>query len=251
MRIAGAVLVLALALLAAASRAPAIVGGGPDGSAHPEVGAVLVPRRSRTGRALSARARSSRRPCSSPPRTATMGIDPVEVTFGWPSRTEAPPTPALPRRPAYRKTQSDPHDLAVIVLDKPVRPSTPARPAEAGSLDCWPTGPQQFTSVGYGAQEVTARAGRAHVPLQRRPRRGDRDAQLGHPRLAPRLDEPVPRQRRHLLRRLRRPELPRRTEQRARGDDDHGRRDLPLDQRRLPARHASARKFLGQFVALP
>ena len=54
--------------------------------------------------------------------------------------------------------------------------------------------------------------------------------------LAPDLHEPVPRGRRHLLRRLRRAELPRLDEHR-RGDHGHGRHALPCDDRGLPDGH--------------
>jgi hypothetical protein len=55
--------------------------------------------------------------------------------------------------PLYGGAQSDPHDIAVVVLDTAPR-ITPARLPAAGSLaDLSST--QQFTSVGYGAHEVT------------------------------------------------------------------------------------------------
>ena len=38
---------------------------------------------------------------------------------------------------------------------------------------------------------------------------------------------------------------------RSRGDHDSRRHALPLHERRLPPRHASARSFLGQYVTLP
>ena len=55
--------------------------------------------------------------------------------------------------PAFDQAQSDPHDIAVVVLDKAVR-IAPAKLPRAGSL-AGLTGAQQFTSVGYGAQSVT------------------------------------------------------------------------------------------------
>src|SRR3954454_17672479 len=60
--------------------------------------------------------------------------------------------------PAYNQTQSDPHDIAVVVFDKPVKGITPARLPRANSLSSLP-GHQQFTSVGYGAYEVTNQPG--------------------------------------------------------------------------------------------
>ena len=60
--------------------------------------------------------------------------------------------------PAYGQTQSDPHDIAVVVLDKEVKGIAPARLPKAGSL-AGLSGDQQFTSVGYGAYEVTNEPG--------------------------------------------------------------------------------------------
>jgi hypothetical protein len=56
--------------------------------------------------------------------------------------------------PLYDQKQSDPHDLAVVVFDKPVKGILPARLPAAGSLSAL-SGSQQFTSVGYGAYAVT------------------------------------------------------------------------------------------------
>ena len=60
--------------------------------------------------------------------------------------------------PLYPGNQSDAHDIAVVVLDKAVKGITPARLPEAGSLSNL-TGTQRFTSVGYGAYEVTNEPG--------------------------------------------------------------------------------------------
>ncbi len=56
--------------------------------------------------------------------------------------------------PLYGHDQSDPHDIAVVVFDQPVRGITPAQLPTAGSLSSL-SGSQTFTSVGYGAYEVT------------------------------------------------------------------------------------------------
>jgi V8-like Glu-specific endopeptidase len=55
--------------------------------------------------------------------------------------------------PLYNAAQSDPHDIAVVVLDSTPKIS-PARLPAAGSLSKLPNS-QLFTSVGYGAYEVT------------------------------------------------------------------------------------------------
>lgn len=60
--------------------------------------------------------------------------------------------------PLYNQAQSDPHDIAVVVLDAPIRGITPAGLPGAGSLANL-AGVQQFTSVGYGAYKVTNEPG--------------------------------------------------------------------------------------------
>jgi len=59
---------------------------------------------------------------------------------------------------AYNQTQSDPHDVAVVVFDKPIKGIQPAQLPTAGSLSSL-SGGQQFTMVGYGAYEVTNEPG--------------------------------------------------------------------------------------------
>jgi hypothetical protein len=56
--------------------------------------------------------------------------------------------------PLFDQKQDDPHDIAVIVFDKPIKNITPAKLPTANSLSNLPSD-QQFTSVGYGAYEVT------------------------------------------------------------------------------------------------
>jgi secreted trypsin-like serine protease len=56
--------------------------------------------------------------------------------------------------PLYPGPMSNPHDVAVVVLDKSVEGITPARLPAAGSLSALPSN-QLFTSVGYGAHQVT------------------------------------------------------------------------------------------------
>jgi V8-like Glu-specific endopeptidase len=56
--------------------------------------------------------------------------------------------------PLYNWAQNDTHDIAVVVLDKEVKGINPALLPEANSLSNL-TSTQTFTSVGYGAYEVT------------------------------------------------------------------------------------------------
>lgn len=60
--------------------------------------------------------------------------------------------------PLYSQRQSDPHDLAVVVLDVAVQAITPAKLPEAGALANLSKA-QRFTSVGFGAYEVTNEPG--------------------------------------------------------------------------------------------
>src|SRR5439155_15571647 len=60
--------------------------------------------------------------------------------------------------PAYNQSQSDPHDIAVVVLDRAVKGIAPARLPAANSLDTV-DGATRFTSVGYGAYLVTSGPG--------------------------------------------------------------------------------------------
>jgi hypothetical protein len=154
MRIAGAVLVLVLALLAAASRAPAIVGGGPDGPNHPEVGAVLAPTPFPDGTYAECSGTLISPTVFLTAEHCDMGFSSVSVTFdtSYDHSQGTAYTGAWHGDPAYGKSQSDPHDLAVIVFENPV-PIKPASLPKLGQLDSLAHG-AGITSVGYGAQGV-------------------------------------------------------------------------------------------------
>jgi V8-like Glu-specific endopeptidase len=62
--------------------------------------------------------------------------------------------------PRFDQAQGDPHDIAVVVLDKAVKGITPARLPKLGSLDGLSVG-DGITAVGYGAQSVTMGKGGA------------------------------------------------------------------------------------------
>jgi secreted trypsin-like serine protease len=147
------------AALAVAAPANAITYGVPDGGAHPEVGALL---------AQEAYSDGTWTTCSGTLISPTVfltaahcdeGVDRVKVTFD--STYVAPGTTyagTYHADPAYDQAQSDPHDIAVVVLDKAVKGIRPARLPAAGSLSGL-SGDQTFTSVGYGAQSVTQGGG--------------------------------------------------------------------------------------------
>jgi V8-like Glu-specific endopeptidase len=150
---ASVAVVAALAVVAGAS---AITNGVPDGNGHPEVGALLAQQafsdgtwEECSGTLIAPRVFLTAEHCDE-------GVSRVEVTFAsiFDRATSTTYWGTWHGDPSYNQAQSDPHDLAVVVLDKAVKGVTPARLPAAGSLSGL-SGSQQFTSVGYGAQAVT------------------------------------------------------------------------------------------------
>ena len=148
--------VAVLATLAIASGASAITYGVPDGNGHPEVGALLAQQafsdgtwEECSGTLIAPRVFLTAEHCDE-------GVSRVEVTFAstFDRATSTTYWGTWHGDPSYSQSQSDPHDVAVVVLDKEVKGITPARLPAAGSLANL-AGDQQFTSVGYGAQSVT------------------------------------------------------------------------------------------------
>ena len=148
--IAGAV----LCALVTAAPAAAITNGTPDGGAHPNVGGLVSPTQYPDGTWIY---------CSGTLISPTIFLtaahcaedgERVLVTFDTAYEAgDKTYAGTFEADPAYNQSQSDPHDIAVVVLDKPVRGIEPAELPEAGSLsNLSPT--QQFTSVGYGAYAV-------------------------------------------------------------------------------------------------
>jgi Trypsin len=159
MRKASLFVALAAALVFAAAGS-AITDGVPDGDAHPEVGALLAQQafpdgtwEECTGTLISSRVFLTAEHCD-------LGVSRVEVTFASTFDRASSTTywGTWYGDPDYNQTSSDPHDLAVVVLDKAVRGITPARLPAEDSLSSL-AGDQQFTPVGYGAQSVTSGAG--------------------------------------------------------------------------------------------
>jgi secreted trypsin-like serine protease len=140
----------ALASLLAAT-ALAITYGTPDGNRHPNVGALVGTFSNGTypycsGVLISPTVFVTAAHCN-------VGTSTVHVTFDtkYSSRSK------LHRGTFYYDTrynwaQDDPHDLAVVVFDRPVTNIAPARLPERGQLSRLPHN-QQFTAVGYGGQE--------------------------------------------------------------------------------------------------
>ena len=148
-------IVLAVAILSLATPALAITYGEPDGNGHPNVGGLVSPTQYSDGTWLY---------CSGTLISPTVFLTAAHCDYGTPRVTvtfdpdyvagDKTYTGTWYADPLYTHKQSDTHDLAVVVFDKPIKGILPARlPAEDSLSDL--TGSQQFTSVGYGAYEVT------------------------------------------------------------------------------------------------
>lgn len=155
-RLASILPAAAAALLVLVPGATAITHGVPDGNGHPEVGALLAQQAFSdgtwtecSGTLIAPRVFLTAAHCDE-------GVTRVAITFdssyAYPTGTTYWGT--WHADPSYNKSQSDPQDLAVVVLDNDVQGVTPALLPAAGSLAGLSKN-QQFTSVGYGAQAVT------------------------------------------------------------------------------------------------
>ena len=156
MRLKAAVLAV-FALLLFAVPAWAITYGQPDGNRHPNVGALVGTYDGQSypycsGTLISPTVFLTAAHCADESPT-------VYVTFDSEYTSRA----KLYRGtfygdPRYTWTQDDPHDIAVVVFDKPIRGITPARLPRLGQLDGLKQS-QQFTAVGYGSQEAVNQPG--------------------------------------------------------------------------------------------
>ena len=170
-----------VAMFVFTAAASAIVYGEPDGGGHPNVGALLAPQAYSdgtwagcTGTLISPTVFLTAEHCD-------FGVDRIAVTF---ASTYVPGKSKVywgtwHGDPLYSNAQGDPHDVAVVVLDKAVTGITPARLPAAGSLSNLPSN-QGFTSVGYGAQSVTIDHGPTFHYADIRLRRDERHAARGH-----------------------------------------------------------------------
>ena len=150
------------ALLIVIKTVEAITYGQPDGNGHPNVGGLVAPTPFSDGTWLY---------CSGTLISPTVfltaahcdeGTSHVTVTFD--SAYQAGDKTFVGTwyaDPLYGHDESDPHDIAVVVFDKPIKGILPAQVPGAGSLSGLPKN-QQFTSVGYGAYEVTNQPGGHH-----------------------------------------------------------------------------------------
>ncbi|MCA1565596.1 MAG: S1 family peptidase [Acidobacteria bacterium] len=156
MRRTTVILTVAAVLLLAAT-ALAITYGQPDGNRHPQVGALVGTFNGQSypycsGTLISPTVFLTAAHCD-------VGTSSVHVTFDtkFTSRTKLY-TGTFHADPLYNHAQDDPHDIAVVVFDTPVRNITPARLPASHQFDRLSPN-QQFTSVGYGGQEPVNQPG--------------------------------------------------------------------------------------------
>jgi hypothetical protein len=140
----------------------AITYGQADGNLHPEVGALVGHFSSGTfpycsGTLISPTVFLTAAHCDLGTTQVFVTFDPE---FGSKSKLLSGTYYA---DPLYNQTQADPHDIAVVVLDAPVKGITPARLPAAGSLGALSVG-SPFTAVGYGSQEVVNAPGGPYNP---------------------------------------------------------------------------------------
>ena len=170
-----AVLTLTTALLAAgllaANPAGAIVNGQLDGTLHPQVGALIAEFRQPgqkevlcSGSLIAPTVYLTAAHCTD--FLASLGITDVWVTFDSQFTSSSPLIHGkYVTDPAYnaysgRGGAADPHDQAVVLLDKAAAGITPVRLPTAGLLGSTDLKTQTFTAVGYG----TVRTGKTGGP---------------------------------------------------------------------------------------
>jgi V8-like Glu-specific endopeptidase len=155
--------ILALAVLAAvllpAAPAGAITNGTPDGIGHPSTGGLVSPTQYSdgtwlycSGTLISPTVFLTAAHCAEDGERVGVTFDPAyedgdKVYYG-----------TFEADPLYPGSSSDSHDIAVVVFDRAIKGITPARLPEAGSLSDL-SSTQTFTSVGYGAYQVTNEPG--------------------------------------------------------------------------------------------
>jgi hypothetical protein len=155
-----ALIVAAVAALAVAGAAVAITNGVPDSDGHPYVGAVLAQHaysdgtwEECTGTLIAPRVFLTAEHCDE-------GVSRVAVTFdsSYDAATGTTYWGTWHGDPEYGNATGDPHDIAVIVLDKTPKGITPAHLPTLNQLTTLQGG-DPIVAVGYGAQSVTSDKG--------------------------------------------------------------------------------------------
>jgi secreted trypsin-like serine protease len=137
--------------------ASAITYGQPDGDRHPNVGALVGTFDGQTypycsGTLISPTVFLTAAHCD-------IGTSTVYVTFDstYTSKSKLY-SGTFHSDPLYNQSQNDPHDIAVVVFDKPIMDIEPAQLPTLGQFDSV-ANEQKFTAVGYGGQEAVNQPG--------------------------------------------------------------------------------------------
>jgi hypothetical protein len=154
MRLHRLLLATAAVVLLGATPALAITNGTSDGNGHPNVGGLVADVAYSdgtwiycSGTLISPTVFLTAAHCDEGPR--------ARVTFSSAYHDgDAVYAGSFHADPQYSGAQNDPHDIAVVVLDRAVSAIAPASLPTAHAYDRLPSS-QQFTAVGYGAYEVT------------------------------------------------------------------------------------------------
>lgn len=156
-------------LLLSAIVAGAITYGQPDGNGHPSVGGLVAEWRVAgqkdllcSGTLISPTVFLTAAHCTA--FLKFLGISDVWVTFDSQFTAHSKlHHGTMHTNPNFNQAQSDPGDIAVIVLDKPVKGITPAALPSEGLFDRLSAEGklkgQKFTAVGYGVHEPTLGGG--------------------------------------------------------------------------------------------
>lgn len=179
MRTSVALVAIALATLVVAGTAIAITYGEPDNGRHPNVAAIVRLRTSDnqfrilcTGSLVTPRYVLTASHCTS--FVESLGQSDIWVTFDEHfSQSSKLIHGTMITNPLFNQRQSDPEDIALIRLDRPVNGVAPVQLPTAGLLDqmraARTLSGTRFTSVGYGIQQPqTAPGGIVHdFPMER------------------------------------------------------------------------------------
>lgn len=163
MRMRTTLFAVAVAVLVAgiASPASAITYGVPDGNSHPQVGALIADQAYSdgtwaycSGTLISPTVFLTAAHCGDPGQTTAK----VSFSTQYQDGDTVYSGRYVPD-PGYGGSQSDPHDIAVVVFSKAIAHITPAKLPTANLLDRLKDdgtlGTATFTSVGYGALAPT------------------------------------------------------------------------------------------------
>lgn len=151
------VVFLSLCVLSAALPILAITYGQPDGNDHPNVGALVGTFSGQTypycsGTLISPTVFLTAAHCD-------IGSSTVRVTFDSVFTSHSRLYEGtFYGHPNYNQAQGDPHDIAVVVLNRAINGIVPAALPAAGQLSGLSQG-QPFTAVGYGGNEPVNQPG--------------------------------------------------------------------------------------------